>query len=80
MTTTNLVNSSNQKAFVLQTYDKVKQGSPNNAKFSFSKASRFPKIKRNCDVGSYDNSGALSLRAASLGYGHKEAFKPFTSE
>lgn len=78
MTTTNLVNSSNQRAFVLQTYDKVKQGSPNNAKFSFGRASRFPTIKRNCPVGSYDNSGALSNRATSLGYGVKKAFDPPT--
>ena len=63
---------------MLQTYDKVKQGSPNNAKYSFGRASRFPTIKRNCPVGSYDNSGALSHRATSLGYGNKEVFKPLT--
>ena len=79
MTTTNTVNNSMQRGFVLQTYDKVKQGSPNNAKYSFGRASRFPTIKRNCPIGSYDNSGALSHRATSLGYGNKEAFKPFTS-
>ena len=56
----------------------MKQGSPTAAKYTFSKAGRFPNIKRNCPIGSYDNSGVLSKRATSLGYGQKKAFVPMT--
>ena len=80
MTETKNVNSSNQRAFVLTTYDKVKQGSPTNAKYTFSKASRFPNISRNCPVGSYDNSGVLSRRATTLGYGTKNGVFVHTSK
>ncbi len=67
------VNSSNQKNYALTTYDKVNH-SPAQAKYTFSKAERFPRIKPNCAVGSYDIPGALSTRAASMGYGVKEVF------
>ena len=62
------VNSSNQKNYVLSTYDKVNV-SPSQAKYTFSKAERFPRIKANCAVNSYDIPGALSTRAAGIGYG-----------
>ena len=73
MTQTPFVNSSNQRNFSLTTYDKTNT-SPSQAKFTFSKANRFPKIKKNCPVSCYDMPGTFSARAASLGYGKKRTF------
>ena len=67
------VNSSNQKKYALTTYDKV-NSSPTQAKFAFSKAERFPKIKANCAVSTYDIPGALSTRAAGMGFGKQNVF------
>lgn len=38
------INSSNQKAFALTTFDRVNY-SPSQAKYTFSRAERFPTIK-----------------------------------
>ena len=56
MSVTGYVNSSNQKAFVLTTYDKINM-STGQRKFSFSKADRFATLKpTNCPVISYEQS------------------------
>ena len=73
MTTTSNVNSSNQKMFALATYDKVNY-SPSQAKFTFSKATRFPSVKGTNDVGAYDLGSTISSRKSGLGYGQKRAF------
>lgn len=73
MSVTGYVNNSNQKDFVLTTYDKINV-STGQPKFTFSKADRFPKIKTNCPVTSYDMPGQLSNRSAAMGYGMKMDF------
>ena len=73
MSVTGYVNNSNQKDFVLTTYDKINVSSA-QPKFTFSKAERFPSIKKNCPVTSYDIPGMLSTRAAAMGYGMKTDF------
>ena len=64
------VNSSDQRDYRLTTYDRVNH-SPAQAKYTFSKANRFPTIKNICPVTSYNIPGALGQRAASFGYGGK---------
>ena len=54
MSVTGYVNRSNQKNFVLTTYDKINISSA-QPKFTFGKAQRFPTIKpTNCPVISYE--------------------------
>ena len=79
MSITGNVNSSNQKHFMLTTYDKINV-SPSQAKYTFSKANRFPTIKTGCPVTSYDIPGALDKRAAGMGYGIKDVFRGSTSK
>lgn len=71
MSVTNHVNASNRKPFVLSTYDKV-NFSPSQAKYSFSKANRFPTIRANNPIGAYDMPGQLHNRATGFGIGSKE--------
>lgn len=79
MSLTANINSSNQKAFALTTYDRVNV-SPSQAKYTFSKADRFPSIKKSCPVSCYDIPHAFSTRAASLGYGTKQVFNDTKSK
>lgn len=74
MSITQQLNASNQKAFVLTTYDKTNH-SPSQAKYTFGRASRFPSIQEKCPVTGYDLPTTKSPRAAGFGYGNKEIFK-----
>lgn len=71
MSVTNNVNSSNKRAFVLSTYDKV-NFSPSQAKFSFGKANRFPNIRSNNPVSAYDLPDKFNKRATGFGIGSKD--------
>ena len=73
MSVTGYVNKSNHKDFVLTTYDKINVSSA-QSKFTFSKADRFPQIKTNCAVTTYDIPNTISTRAAAMGYGTKTDF------
>ena len=59
MSVSNYLNQSHQRSFTLTTYDKVTTSSA-QAKFTFSKANRFPIIKKTSDVGAYELPSALS--------------------
>ena len=73
MSVTGYVNKSNHKDFVLTTYDKINVSTA-QSKFTFSKADRFPQIKSNCAVTTYDIPNTISKRAAAMGYGTKTDF------
>ena len=79
MSITNYVNSSNQKAFNLTTFDKVNYSST-QSKFTFSKAERFPTIKANNPVSCYDIPTTKSTRAAGMGYGATTNFSGRSSK
>ena len=74
MSVTGYVNRSNQKTFVLTTYDKINISSA-QPKFTFGKAKRFPTIKpTNCPVISYEQQKQLGNRAPGFGYGGRVTF------